>query len=671
MKLAVCLGAAALALLGLASATEQSVTPVEQVVRMLTDMKSQGESAKATEASQMASYSDWFKGRIADLEFEARTSASQIEELQATAAKEDSRIATLTGAIAELDGEIARMEKELADAKQQRDTEHSDYLKAQTDYSESVDALRQAIQVIKAQAYDRPQAEALLQKMAQTVPGMQHAFAAFLEQKARARQAPAAAAYEFQSDNIIQVLEQLLEKFEDELQNLEKQETNADHAHQLEALHGSNTVAQLKGDREEKAQLKGEAVAAAAVAKGQLAEAQADLAETQKLLQDTKTTFAAKSSAFESNQRVRTEELQALEQAIAILSSPEVADSYSRHVKLVQTGARRVAAHAPSFLQERSQSASARAVARTQVAQLLKNKATLLSSKLLASAAEQVAANPFAKVIQLIEGLLAKLKEEAAAEATHKQWCDQELAANQQQREKHASDVDRHRATVEMLGTEIQTMAAEMATLAEEQANIAKALSEATTARQQEKAKNEATLKDAEAAQEALKRAVAILRDFYSKQGSPQASLLQRRQVPEMAAYRGLQGNSPGVLGMLEVIQSDFARLEADTRAAEAQAASEYAAFAADAEATQKQKHERHFKLQLDKDQAEFEQSRVKKDLDYSETELAAANRYFEELKPACIQVHVSYEERVARRQEEIEALRQAYKILDGVQLAA
>ena len=40
--------------------------------------------------------------------------------------------------------------------------------------------------------------------------------------------------------------------------------------------------------------------------------------------------------------------------------------------------------------------------------------------------------------------------------------------------------------------------------------------------------------------------------------------------------YGGMQGVEKGVVGMLEVIQSDFARLETETSADEAQAKKDY-----------------------------------------------------------------------------------------------
>merc|ERR1719478_960545 len=188
-------------------------------------------------------------------------------------------------------------------------------------------------------------------------------------------------------------------------------------------------------------------------------------------------------------------------------------------------------------------------------------------------------------------------------------------------------------------------------------------MAEATEQRQAEKTKNEQTIADAKAGSEAVKQAIVILREFYSSQ---EGFLQVRRQVPEMAAYKGMQSGKGGVVGMLEVIQSDFMRLEADTKSAETLAAKEYDEFMTDAKADKLQKHNKEVQLKLDKDQTEFEKSQTEKDLAANEDELAKANEYYEYLKPNCLEVHVSYEDRVARRKEEIEALKEAYKILDS-----
>jgi len=317
------------------------------------------------------------------------------------------------------------------------------------------------------------------------------------------------------------------------------------------------------------------------------------------------------------------------------------------------------ATKALSFLQKKSQ--SMRAVAQTRASNMLKVSAEKLSSKLLASVAADVAANPFAKVIDMIESLIAKLKEEAAAEGAHKAWCDDELKKNKLKRNKKGAAVDRLSAEVNEMQASIQDMATAIKTLAAEQAELTTAMAEATETRNSEKSENAATISDSEAGADAVKRAVVVLREFYSKQ----AFLQTHKQAPEMAAYKGMGSASGGVVGMMEVIQSDFTRIAAETKAEEGQSQREYDTFMKDGAFTMKRKHDLEFKTGLEKDQAEFKLEGLKKDLAGNSVELDKANDYYENLKPNCLEVHVSFEERTAQREAEIAALKDAYKMLD------
>ena len=64
---------------------------------------------------------------------------------------------------------------------------------------------------------------------------------------------------------------------------------------------------------------------------------------------------------------------------------------------------------------------------------------------------------------------------------------------------------------------------------------------------------------------------------LYAKAAEATA-FVQQKAEPEIfdKAYTGMGGESGGVVGMLEVIESDFARLESDTKASEATSQKEY-----------------------------------------------------------------------------------------------
>lgn len=634
-------------------ASSSAVTPTQQVISMMTEMRAKGESMKNGEEKVYLRYKEWVDDETTKLGFSIVEGERKIEELIAYIEKAESDVSELGDEIAALESEINEHQGEKEDATKVRKTQHAEYLKMSKDYSESVDALKRAIQVLSSESYSRGQAEMLLQRMSTTVPGMNRVLSAFLQEKGRSSLrgdgAPAVAAYEFQSGGIVEMLEGLYAKFKKELADVEEDESNQAHEFNLVELHLTNVITKDTSDRDEKAVLKGKRAADASRGKGELSETRAAKKADEKLKADTEATYAAKTATYNENQKVRAAELVAISKAIEIISSPSVAGSYGKHINFVQTGV--------AFLQLGRTHHRVSAVQRAS--ELLKARAKSLGSQRLASLASTVVGNPFGKVIGMIEDLIARLKEAAAAEADHKAWCDEQLNANKHKRNKKTAAVNALIADIEGMNARIDEMGATIDKLVAEQSDLAKAMDEATEVRDAEKSQNLATIADAKAGYQAVGQALVILKEFYSSQ----ASLLQ--QVPEMAEYKGQQVGNKGVVGMLEVIQTDFSRLQSDTEAAETAAAAEYDAFMKESMASKKQKHEEEVKLRLDKDQTEYEESEAQKDLSATEEELARANKYFEYLKPNCIEVHVNWDDRVAHRKEEIEALKEAYAILD------
>jgi len=290
---------------------------------------------------------------------------------------------------------------------------------------------------------------------------------------------------------------------------------------------------------------------------------------------------------------------------------------------------------------------------------------------MLSLLAAHAAADPFVKVKKMIKDMIIKLMEEANAETEHKGWCDGELGANKVQREAKTEDVNTLTAQADQLTADIAKLSQELADLAQEITELDKSVAEATEIRTKEKAKNEATIADAKAAQEAVKSALGVLKEFYAKAAEATALMQQPSAMDDAPAtfdspYKGNQAEGGGVVGMLEVIASDFARLESDTTAAEESAAQEYKTFSSDSavdRATKAAETDNKEKLKTRKD---GELTTTKKDLKGAQEELDAALAYYDKLKPSCVDAGVSYEERVARREAEIQSLQEALKILSG-----
>merc|ERR1711972_695108 len=194
------------------------------------------------------------------------------------------------------------------------------------------------------------------------------------------------------------------------------------------------------------------------------------------------------------------------------------------------------------------------------------------------------------------------------------------------------------------------------------------AMAEATKIRNEEHETNMQTIKDAKEGQAAVEQALVILKEFYAKAGDATALLQQQPVAPEIfdSPYKGMQSENGGVVGMLEVIESDFARVEAETKSAEVSAQKEYDTFMTDSKGDKAAKV-KDIEHKTAKRQDESQALGVKReDLEGTQKELDAALAYFDKLKPSCVDAGVSYEDRVTRRQEEIESLQEALKILNG-----
>merc|ERR1719343_832396 len=264
--------------------------------------------------------------------------------------------------------------------------------------------------------------------------------------------------------------------------------------------------------------------------------------------------------------------------------------------------------------------------------------------------------------------------EEANEEAEHKGWCDTELSTNEQTRKEKAEAVETLHAEIDQLEASIAQLKLDIAELSKAITELDAAMANATALRKEEKETNEATIKDAAEAQTAVAEALVVLKEFYEKAGDATV-LLQNRQYPTPppifdSPYTGMQAEKGGVVGMLEVIQADFARLEAETKAAEATAQKEYDDFmtSSKVDKAQKEKTVEH-KTRKVQDETQALTSKTE-DLEGTQKELDAALSYFDKLKPSCVDSGVSFDDRVARRQEEIQSLKEALNILNGEDLA-
>merc|ERR1719263_1642236 len=306
------------------------------------------------------------------------------------------------------------------------------------------------------------------------------------------------------------------------------------------------------------------------------------------------------------------------------------------------------------------------------IVSLLHSEAKTLKSELLSKLAVQVASDPFAKVKKLIQELIERLLQEAADEANHKGWCDKETSAAEQARTYQAEtivELNGRLATNEAIRDKLNE---EIAVLEKEISDLKEDLAKATKMRQEEKEENAATIKEAEEGKDAVTMAIGVLSKFYNKAKDAKVEFTQgpADDMPDSGfdsgeAYKGKQAASGGILGMLDVILSDFERTIRETTKEEAEAAQEFLEFDRTTKTSINTK-----KLARDAKSSELEATlnQIADDmagLISAQELLDQAIQELLELHKACVDTGMSYAERAALRENEIEALKKALCILD------
>merc|ERR1719311_1221116 len=226
------------------------------------DMYAKGKQEKHDEAVAFTTYSEWCKNTM---DFK----------------KAESDATVLGKKIAELNSEVGAWEADLTKATELREGERADYTATHKDYSESVDALDRAIVILKRKSADTAQLlqkdKAFLQKVAQLnrIPAAaKRTIASFLATDQEITQdplsvsAPQANAYEFQSGGVVE----MLDKFQDERNTLEKDELNAKHAFEMQAQELHDQMDAAKKEIAMKEKQKAGREQDAAEAKGDLAD---------------------------------------------------------------------------------------------------------------------------------------------------------------------------------------------------------------------------------------------------------------------------------------------------------------------------------------------------------------------------------------------------------------
>jgi len=458
--------------------------------------------------------------------------------------------------------------------------------------------------------------------------------------------APAGATYEGHSGGIIGTLQDLFEKAETQLEEARKTETKSTQAYQMlasslkdEIKFGNKDMSKAKADLAKSGEAK-------ATAEGDLAVTSKDLSEDITTLSTLHTDCMKGAEDFEAETKSRGEELKALATAKKVITEATsgAADLSYSFLQTAQTVHLNSRADLANFEAVRF----VRDLARKQKSTALAQLATRMAQAIRAGGNSR---DPFAKVKGLIKDMIEKLLKEGEEDATEKAFCDKELA------ETEAKKADKE-ATISKLTTSMDSMSAKSAKLKEqiaelekELALLAKTQAEADKLRSEEKAAFDVNSAELKQGVEGVQMALKVLKDYYSKSDKSHGSA---------------EGAGAGIIGLLEVCESDFSKGLAEMIATEESAMAEYEKLSKENEiskATKSQdvKYKTKESKQLDKDTSESgaDKATVQEELD-------AILTYYKGIQDRCIAKPEAYSEIVARREAEIAGLKEALTILDG-----
>jgi len=695
-----------------ATAATGKDSPVEKVIKLLTDLKSGSEEELATTKetyNKMACFcktnTDEKSQTIMDEQDKVDTEAGTIDAKQAA-------IGELNMEITQNTKDIAKTVQELADglAKYTKEKTHLEAVIA--DLDKAVFSLNGAVDaVVNSKPAALMAMKTVVRKnlMVAEILGMasaKRAGEAFLQATEGVTEPKD---YDFHSGGILETLKDLQTDFTERKTKEEGELEKTTNAWSGDG--GLKPTLELKKTGFEDTKKTNEGLLATAQtdlgnAEEALEAAREALAGAQTFLKDLTTQCELKAREFDQNYSMRNGEITALSSALDIMQERIKVSGIEAERSAASLIASRTelklatpVSHQRdvdeddvgdlSFLQKLKLNVASQKTQRTERAleQLKVTASKLHSFELLNAAAviRNAAKGPFDKVKKLIGKLIERLLQEAAAEATKKGWCDTETAKATKERDYRFTDIQDLNAELAENEATLATAESEIGRLTTELSESRTSMNETMTIRSDEKKQNLQVIKDSSDGLAAVSEALKILQDFYKGEhgvggaNSATLSLLQKESpiqekleaqgmagTGEAAAYTGNQDAASGILGLLETIKSDFARSISTTKAAEKEAAAahvlfmrETMAFIAGAE-TEKKNNENT------KSAMEGAIDIGMQDLQSSQGCMDASVKTLEDLQPACVDTGMSAEERKEKREAEVKALKNAFNQLCG-----
>merc|ERR1719271_2274299 len=302
----------------------------------------------------------------------------------------------------------------------------------------------------------------------------------------------------------------------------------------------------------------------------------AQLEADETFFEDTKQACQAKATEWSVRTRMRTEELNGMQLAISILSSPEAQKTFKASTSTFMQ---------LSSVQQHTERSSDRAKAYSQ----LKALASQFQSRNVAKIAVEIQpGGHFDKVIVMIDEMISLLRKEEQADIEHRDRCENARNANDNEAADLAHDIKKTEASLKRMGNTKKELEDEIGALEKEIAATKKDMAELLKFRNKESDDFKQALLDDTNALALLKKAIVALSEFYKRNKMPLPALIQKSpeyaedpdKAPETSwsgsNYGGRKSESGGIIAILEMRAEDTEKEMKEGRADDADAQEKY-----------------------------------------------------------------------------------------------
>jgi len=696
---------------GVAAGDPKQSAAVDMVLKMLSDVATKVESEGEEEAKTFLKFDRFCNDTVKETNSSIGASADKIGTLNGRIKTLTSTNKQTTADIDELVKDIAKLKSSIKDKTAERAEGNADFTSTSEDLGNAIYGIDKSIDELKAK-----QSTSFIQKESfkKTVQA-----AALLADSLgmKSSSLDSLNADDTSYEGIVTMLEDLQTEFRKKKETADFDEAKAVNAFKLADQSRKNQLkskqdafAAKKADRAQKTKEIG-------VAAQDLAETKTAKKEDETYLAETTASCAEKRALHDQHVAGRTEELAALSQAKKIMeqamapsgnnTAPSAGKSASKvaDLLLLEVAAGEMtsqedlvdAAEAeasaieqeerstqPSlgFLQmqevkEHQPSLRGLSGQRAALVSLLTRSAEKLHSQQLGVLARKAGSDPFAAVKEMISGLITKLQKQMATDQDNKADCDKNIGAANLARDDASTAITELNSELASTEARLDGLVEDMQELNASVTALDAKNKELIKIRAEEASEAAETIAESKTALAGVKQAKQVIADFYSKASEAKVpkpgastskksdSLLQNAK-PEDEAYTGKQGASKGIIGTLEVIQSDFERTISETKDSESTAVKEQQKILNDMAVSKAKKLKAKDVKKGFKGEADKIITDGKSNMQGEISKLKSALLQLTSLEAKCGH-GVTFEARKAARAQEMQALEEAIAFFDGL----